>query len=43
MSHHESEDEFGGNELVPFAYWFCESCGLFVNDWEPGYERVHDD
>jgi hypothetical protein len=38
MTYYEGEDEFGGDILIPYSYWFCAACGHWINDYEDEFE-----
>jgi C4-type Zn-finger protein len=42
MEYSEGEDETLDGDLVMRASYFCNVCGIFVNDWEDEFEYPED-
>lgn len=42
MLYHEGEDEGSGDVLVPYAYWFCPTCGHTVRDFEDAFDYLEE-
>ena len=42
MLYFEGEDEGSGDQLMPYAYWFCATCDITIHDYEERFEYPPD-